>query len=209
LSQIEQSIQQQEKQRQEEEIKAKCDKIEAEADKLLENENWINAKSKYEEALKLCPQEKSIQNKIEQCAKKIKDKEDKFNELLLEATVAEKKGKLKEALSMLEEAQKIKLDNSELKKRIKNIHFNLDFETEKKPAPQKTKVEKGVAFLSKPTKNSSEEDDFWGVSKNKKVNVETKKIDDDFLGIGNQKTSEIKGDNFLNVTKKKDKSLDF
>jgi tetratricopeptide (TPR) repeat protein len=210
LSKIEESIQKQEKQRQEEEIKAKCGKILAIADNLFQADKWVEAKQQYEMALNLCPKEKSIQSKIKQCTDKIKDIESAFTDFVFDATIDEKKGKLKEALLLLEKAQQIKPDDSKLKKRIQNIKFKLTFETEEKPPPQKPKEGKKNDFLNNPTKNSSEKDDFWRVAKNKKANTETKNSNGDFLGIANKKTSEKKGDDdFLNIPKKKDKSLDF
>jgi tetratricopeptide (TPR) repeat protein len=182
----------------------------AAADDLFNEEKWQEAKEKYEEASKLIPKENGLSDKIQLCSDKLRECEDKIKDLLFEATVAEKKGKLKEALSLLEKAQEIKSDDSDLKKRIKIINFNLNFGTGAKPAPQKPKVEKKDDFLNKPTKKSCEDDDFLGVSKNKKANTETKNSDGDFLGIGNKKTSEKKSDDdFFDVPKKKNRFLDF
>jgi tetratricopeptide (TPR) repeat protein len=141
---------------QQKENQGKAKKILAEADRLFADENWESAKSKYEEAHKLCPQDKDLQDKIKQCVDKIKDQEDVFGELLLEATLAEKKGSLSNALTFLEKALKMKPDDTKVKSRIKKIKFDLEFIESK--TNDKEREEDG--FLKTNTTGKIKEDDF-------------------------------------------------
>ena len=135
------------------------EKIVSSADVFFGEANWAEAKQQYEKALILRPREKGNQDKIKHCDDKIKEQEVVFNGLLAEATIAETKGKLPEALSLLEKAQKINPNNQNVHKRIKNIKFNLSFGTEKPPKKPKPKDHD---FLGKFI-----DDDFLGLHKNK------------------------------------------
>ena len=192
-------LQEQEKQRLEQENKEKCEKIIIVADRFFNEEKWAEAKQQYEMALNLCPQEKSIKDKITQCTNRIKALEDAYNELLFEATVAEKKGDLKQALAKLESAEKLKPDNTDVKKKIKNIRFSLSFEqgdsvtiTQKTPPksndgflpPKTQKTDDNDFWDTKPQKKNTQSDDF--VKKPQKT-VKSFDDDDDFLGLNKKK----------------------
>jgi tetratricopeptide (TPR) repeat protein len=155
----------------------KAAKIIEEAGKLFESD-WIAAKVKYKEALKLCPNNESIHDKIKQCADKLKVQEDTFSDLFLEATRAEKKGNLSNALTFLEKALKIKPDHTDVKSRIKKIKFDLEFGTNEKLEPiiqEFPKKTDNDDFIK--SSKSTEEDDFLGISKRKPE----KNAADDFL----------------------------
>jgi tetratricopeptide (TPR) repeat protein len=172
---------------QQKENQEKCEKIIAEADRLFGNEKWALAKEKYKEALKLSPNNKSTQNKIELCDNKLKIQEEAFKDLLFDATVAEKKGELSDALSLLKKAQQMKPDDNDVKKRIKKLKLDLEFETEK-TIPTKSNEKSDDDIFLKITKNEENDDDFLETSKKKKVNTETE--EKDFLCVSNNKTSD-------------------
>ncbi|MDR1551962.1 MAG: hypothetical protein LBS69_00665 [Prevotellaceae bacterium] len=171
------------------ENREKAEQIIAEADRLFADGNWGSAKSKYEEAENICPQQKDLQNKVKQCDDKIKAKENKFGELVFEATIAEKKGKFSDALNLLEQALKIKY-NDEIKSKIKKLNFKIEF----------TKEEVNIGNNDFPHQKTSkvENDDF--------LNLKTSKVEnDDFLNLKTGKVENDGDDDFLNV-KKKDKN---
>jgi hypothetical protein len=188
LTKTEQGIQQKEIQQKETENTAKCEKIIAAANNLFSEEKWAEAKAQYEMALSLCPQEKNIKDKIKQCTAQIKAKEDAFSDLMLEATVAEKKGSLKQSLENLEKALKIKPNNAELKSRIKKIKFDLNFGS--------TKSNNDDGFPKEQTK----EDDFLGISKKKNHNKTNE--DDDFI-VKNPRKPKDEDNDFLNPRNRK------
>jgi tetratricopeptide (TPR) repeat protein len=181
------------KEQQEKENKEKYEKIIVVADKLFSEEKWAEAKLQFEMALKLCPQEKSIKDKIKRCANKIKEKEDASNDLILEANIAEKKEKFSEAISFLEKALQIKSDDADIKRRIKNIKFKLNFERGNNMLPPLQKKDDDFLPKEKPRAKKNDDDwDFSEVAKSKSKNNEesdflkkTQKYtaDDDFLKI--------------------------
>jgi len=185
--------QEEEAKRQEEENKTKYEKILAIANKLFDEEKWEEAQLQYEMASDIFPQEKEIKDTIKLCMDKIKAIETAFNDFLSDAIIAETKGKLSEALILLEKAQHFKPDNGEVKKRIKNIKFNLDFggggttsQPKGKPnndfLPKMPKNENNCDFLNiKSQEKTNTEDDFLGISKNKKEENtgKSKKVDFD------------------------------
>jgi hypothetical protein len=171
--------------RKQQENKEKCDEIIRKADALFDSEKCANAKAKYEEALKLCPDDKVIQSKIKQCEDKIKAQEDVYSDLLLEASVAERKGDLSKALISLEKALKIKPEDINIKSRIKKIKFDLEFEQDDSTSthPKSLKKTDDDDFIKKGNKSTKkdEEDDFLGISKNQKTSDnEIKKKKNDF-----------------------------
>jgi tetratricopeptide (TPR) repeat protein len=197
----------------------KADRIIGEANKFFQEELWEDAKAKYEQALLICPNDKNVQSKIKDCSDKIKAIEDSYKGLLFEATVAEKKKKLQEALSLLEQAKKIKPEDAELIERIKKIQNKMKVEDfEQNDAPAKTDNTKppkenpetdndGWDFVKKP---EAKQDDFLGTEAkpNDFLGTETKPNDflgteakqDDFLG------TEAKPDDFLGAPKQEKKS---
>lgn len=199
FSKIEQLLQQQIEKQQEEEKKRKCEKILAEANTFFESGKWTEAQRKYDIALGLCPQEKSIKDKIKQCAEKIKEKEDAYNDYLSDATILEVKGKLSEALIYLEKALLLKSDDTLLLriKRIKN-KLKIDFgdNRNKNVSRKDIKSLENDDFLetkvkSENKKSQNTEDDFLGNSKNKKTASEA---DNNFLGIPKSKKSDVQND---------------
>ncbi|MDR2064224.1 MAG: hypothetical protein LBP85_00725 [Prevotellaceae bacterium] len=172
---------------QQKENQEKSAKIIEEADRLFANENLTAAKAKYGEAGKLCPDNKSVQDKIKQCADKIKEQEDTYKELLFEATLAEKKGKLSDALMSLEKALKIKPDDAGVKSRIKKIKLDLESKDSQPKSPAKPKAD---------------DDDFLGINTKKNTG---KKPGDDFLP-NSGKIEKDKDDDFLN-RKKNNKNI--
>lgn len=188
FSKIEQLLQQQIEKQQEEEKKRKCEKILAEANTFFESGKWTEAQRKYDIALGLCPQEKSIKDKIKQCAEKIKEKEDAYNDYLSDATILEVKGKLSEALIYLEKALLLKSDDTLLLriKRIKNkIKIDFGDNRNKNVSRKDIKSLENDDFLetkvkSENKKSQNTEDDFLGNSKIDKTGSEQY---NDFLGI--------------------------
>jgi tetratricopeptide (TPR) repeat protein len=88
------------------------------ADQLFDAKNWFDAKKKYEEALKLCPQQKQfVSNKIKTCERWI----NKFKDLIFEANNAKKKNDLQKELSLLKDALTLKPDDNDIISRIKKI----------------------------------------------------------------------------------------
>jgi tetratricopeptide (TPR) repeat protein len=180
----------------------KCEKIIIEADKMLKSDRWEEAKVQYEIALKLWPQNVSIKDKLKQCVDKIKAKEDAYNDLLFEATIAEKKGKLREAIDKLEKASVINPDNADVKRRIKNIKFNLEFESRsniKSDTNQKTKINDDFfESIAKSKNTTSKESDngFLNIKSQKKAN------DDDFFIAKKPPKNIIDDDDFLGLNKK-------
>jgi tetratricopeptide (TPR) repeat protein len=106
----------------------KAHSIVVEADTMFEKKQWENAKHKYLEALELCPNDATIQNKIKECEEKIKKIEDTFKDLLFEAIVAEKKKKFRDALLLLEEALEIKPYDRKVIKEINRVKNLIKFE---------------------------------------------------------------------------------
>lgn len=178
----------------------KCSEIIKKADKLFKDEKWGDAKEKYQIILDIFPQNSDVQNKIEQCHIGIEKQESIYKDYLMQAVVSEKKSKLNEALESLEHAQIIKPDDGEVKKRIKNIKFKLQFgdsdipikknNTSKKLNDEKSddfflqkntksssgnKQDKNHSFIEKNKVGSKDDDDFLGLNK-------AIKDDDDFLG---------------------------
>jgi len=204
LEKIEDTIQQQ-KDNQE-----KCKKIITKADELFRSERWPEAQVQYQLASNLCPQDKELQNKINQCNDKIKAQEDPFTDLLMNAAILEKKSKLKDALEALEAAKKIRPDNEDIKRRIKKVKFALEFEDGTSlpaPIPKPAKVETNNDddfFGSKPNKilpkKSGNEDDFLGI----KINNSTsnKKNDEDDIFVKKPKKTIDDDDDFLGIKKK-------
>lgn len=189
---IEQLLQQQTARRQEEENKARCERILFTANTLFDENKWTEAQQQYEAASNLCPQEKAIKDKINKCAANIKAQEDAFSDLIFEATLAERKGKLQDALSFLNKALLLKSDDT-LESRIKILRnkIKVDFGEEKKPKEKKSnewndffntepicKKDKHNGFIENPRKEI-ENDDFLGVFKNKKDELNSKKNDFD------------------------------
>jgi tetratricopeptide (TPR) repeat protein len=196
----------------------KAEKIVAEADKLFEKALWEDAKAKYEEAISLYSNNKSISDKIQQCAAKIKAQADQFADLLFEAKLAEKKNKWQEALSYLEQAEKIYPNHAELIEYFKKVRnaMKLDFgeaittttdaSTEKNhsinnddwefatKAKAKAKSNPKQDHFLKSNSNSQQsnsDDDFLGIAQNKKSPVKTSAPDDDdFLGVSKEKKSD-------------------
>jgi len=188
----------------------KCNKITIKADELFQSERWQEALAQYQLALNLCPQDKLLQAKINECNANIKEVEDKFTDLLMNATVSEKKGKLKDALEALEDAKRIRPDNEDIKRRIKNIKFSLEFDDGKciRDAPQKPKkietINDDDFFETNPInelpKNSVNEDDFLGIKKNNSTS--NKKNDEDDFFIKKPKKAIDNDDDFLGTKRK-------
>jgi len=204
IKKIEDTIQQQK------ENKEKCEKIILKGDALFQEERWIEAQSQYQLALNLCPEVKSALTKLNECNSKIKEQEDTFTDLLLQANISEKKGKMKNALESLEAAKKIRPDNEDIKKRIKNIKFNLDFEDDANSSsvpnkPSKADINKQEDFFDlKPkletTKKNDDNDDFLGI-KTTKTTLNNKPVEDDFFAKKPKKTIDDE-DDFLGLKKK-------
>lgn len=192
------------------ENKEKCEKIMEKGDALFQDERWIEAQSQYQLALNLCPEVKSALSKLNECNSKIKEQEDTFTDLLLQANILEKKGKMKNALESLEAAKKIRPDNEDIKKRIKNIKFNLDFEDDANSSsvankPSKANINKQEDFFDlKPkletTKKNDDNDDFLGI-KTTKTTLNNKPVEDDFFAKKPKKTIDDE-DDFLGLKKK-------
>lgn len=183
---------------QQKENQEKCKKITDKADELFQVERWPEAKVQYQLALNLCPQDKSLQAKLNVCNSKLKEQEDRFSDLLLNANVFEKKGKFKDAIDALEAARKIRPDNKDIKRRIEKMKFTLEFDD-------------GACIresIQKPkTNDTKNDDDFFGTTSNKEL--PKKNNDDDFLGVKTTKIiSNIKNDDddFLGTTSNKELS---
>ena len=197
ISNIEETI------RQQKDNQEKCIKIVTKADELFRNEKLQEALTQYLSALNLCPQDKTLQAKLSDCNAKIKEVEAKFNDLLKIATISEKKGELKDALETLEDAKRIKPDNEDIKRRIKNIKFNLEFDDGESiiDAPQKPeKINNNDDFLrtnqiNDIRKNNDNEDDFLGRKKNNSSSI--KNDEDDFFKKKSKKTIDDDNDDFL------------
>lgn len=204
IKKIEESIQQQ-KVNQE-----KSKNMIAKADELFKVDKFQEALSQYQLALNLCPQDKLLQANINECNAKIKEVEDKFSDLLINATISEKKGKLKDALEALEDAKSIRPDNEDIKRRIKIIKFALEFDDGKciRDVPQKPKkIETNNDddfFETNPINelpiNSVNEDDFLGIKKNNSSS--NKKNDEDDFFIKKPKKAIDDDDDFLGIKKK-------
>jgi tetratricopeptide (TPR) repeat protein len=176
------------------------------ADKYFNSANFEEAKTAYEEALKLKPNDEYCNKQIIAIPERKKQIEDEkrqkelesaFNELILEATTAEKKGKLKEALEYLYKALKLKPNDDALKARIKKIKFNLEFDTDDISTSKPKDNGNFLGDDKKPKENPKpKENDFLGGSTGKS----TDKIDDDFIVKKPRKT--IDDDDFLNPKKK-------
>ena len=188
----------------------KCKNIITKADELFRGARLQEALTQYQLALNLCPQDKSLQANINECNVKIKEVEDKFTDLLMNATISEKKGKLKDALEALEDAKRIRPDNEDIKRRIKNIKFSLEFDDGKciRDAPQKPKkiepINDDDFFETNPInelpKNSVNEDDFLGIKKNNSTS--NKKNDEDDFFIKKPKKAIDNDDDFLGTKRK-------
>ena len=221
LKTIEQLLQQQEKERQEKENKEKCEQIVAVAETLFAEEKWAEAKKQYEMALNLCPQEKNINDKIKQCADNLKAQEDAFNELVFDANIAEKEGRLKDALSNLEEALQRKPDDLSLLSHIKRvkIKIKLDFDETpnnktpvvQKPTPKVPKEPDEDFFNIKPKQNNTPKEEFIiptaknidnGIFIEKKPKKTPKESDENFWNIKSQ-PKKIKDDDFIKKPQKK------
>ncbi|MDR1723187.1 MAG: hypothetical protein LBR84_04510 [Tannerella sp.] len=192
---IELLIKKEEQLQQQKAIEEQCLKLVGQADELYGKEQWQEAKLKLEEALKLSPKNKDVQSKIHQCEAQIKAQEDAFNDLLMQATVSEKKGQLKEALDILEKALAIRHDNSDVKGRIKRIKFNMDFEVENDNKRAVTKeVKNKIDFQANKPKVSL--DDDFDLKK-------PRKIDDDDFDLKKPKKSFLDDDDDFLMPKKK------
>ncbi len=204
IEKIEETIQQQ-KVNQE-----KCKNIIAKADELFRGARLQEALAQYQLALNLCPQDKLLQANINECNAKIKEVEDKFTDLLMNATISKKKGKLKDALEALEDAKKIRPDNEDIEKRIENIKFDLKFEDGTSliaTIPIAKKVETnndddffGTNPINELPKNSVNEDDFLGIKKNNSTS--NKKNDEDDFFIKKPKKIIDDDDDFLGTKRK-------
>lgn len=192
------------------ENKEKCEKIMEKGDVLFQNERWIESQSQYQLALNLCPLDKSALIKLNECNAKIKEQEDTFTDLLLQANIFEKKGKHKNALEALETAKKIRPDNEDIKKRIKKVKFNLDFEDNGNSSsvpqkPSKDDINKEEDFFDlKPkiesTKKIEDNDVFLGI-KTAKTILNNKPVEDDFF-VKKLKKNIDDEDDFLGPKKK-------
>lgn len=109
------------------ENREKCEKIIVQADESFQDGKWIEAHAAYTMALNLCPQDKALHNKLNQCNAKILAQEEVFKGLIADAIFAKKEGKLKEALSFYETALKMHPDDKDLKNRIEKLNFDLQF----------------------------------------------------------------------------------
>lgn len=109
------------------ENREKCEKIIAEADESFQDEKWKEAHAAYTMALNLCPQDKVLHNKLNQCDAIIQAQEETFKGLIADAIFAKKEGKLKEALAFYQTALKMHPDDKDLKNRIDKIKFDLQF----------------------------------------------------------------------------------
>lgn len=177
----------------------KCNEIIKKADKLFKDEKWGDAKEKYQIIIDIFPQNSDVQNRIEECHLEIKKQEGIYKDYLMQAIVSEKKSKLNDALESLEYAQKIKPDDGEVKKRIKNIKFKLQFGDSDTPIKKNNTSKKANDkksddfFLQKKTKSSSgnkQDKNCSFIEKNKIGN----KDNDDFLGLNKAITDD---DDFL------------
>jgi tetratricopeptide (TPR) repeat protein len=199
LSKIEQIIRQQEKQRQEAENRTKFEKTCNVADKHFQSGKWEESKQQYEEALKLYPNDKAVQGKIRQCSDKIKEIENAYKELLSKATKAESSKKWSEALELLNKAQQMRPD-SEVKKRIGKIKFNLEFEKDGTSHPKPPTKD----VFQQSNKGKVKREDFW---EKKTSDVAKKEEIDDFLGGSKKKKTEEKAkgnkDDFDDFLRKK------
>jgi tetratricopeptide (TPR) repeat protein len=183
------------------ENQAKCEKIIVTADKIFESKKWEEAKKQYERALNLCPQNSTLQSKISECNAQIKAEENAFNQLLADATFAQKGGKLKEALSLLERALNMRPNDLDVKKRINKSNFELSFisNSNSKTKPKiETKDNRDFPDGAKKPKENpkTEGDDFLGG----KTGKSTSKTDDDFIAKKPKKP--IDDDDFLKTKKK-------
>ncbi|MDR2511987.1 MAG: hypothetical protein LBC89_05975 [Bacteroidales bacterium] len=182
--------------------KEKADKIVAEADIFFEKELFEVAKTKYEEALILCRNDKNIQSKIKDCRDKIKAIEIKFKDLIFDADTLTKDGKIKQTLSKLEEALRLQPDNKEIIEKINKLKKKLEFEndfgktntgnnntkltsTKEEGSRNTQKIEKITRDVLYTKKVQNTDDDFLGSTKKKTI-TETSEIkkavdDDDFL----------------------------
>jgi tetratricopeptide (TPR) repeat protein len=208
LSKIEKELQQQEKEQREKENKEKCEKILVVANNYFDKEEWEEAEQQYKSALELCPQEKNIKDRIKQCTTQIKAEKATFDELMFEAQVAEKKGRLQEALSCLEKALLLKSDDTLLyrMKVVKNkIKLNFD-NSSNNSIPDTTIIinnpKNNIDFLGRTTEKQIIQDDDFLNSKSQQKNKKEEFIktidEDDFLG---KKTTKIKeaDDDFLKI----------
>lgn len=159
------------------------------AEKFFQEGRWLEAQGQYQLALNLCPQDKSLLVKLNECISKIKEQEDKFSDLLMNATILEKKGKLKDSLEALEDAKKIRPDDEDIKKRIKNIKFAIEFDDNNCFTKNPTKIEK------------KSDDDFLGIKTNEKIHKESV-LDDNFLGIKKNNSSSSKKNDDDSLLKK-------
>lgn len=157
-------IDQKEKEQQERENRIKSEPIIALANNFFNEENWIEAKNQYEKALVLCPNESSVIAQIKECNDQVLKQKELFKEYLFEATIKEKKGNLKDALSILISAQQIQPDNPEIRRKITEIKLKLEFDavdTKMPPPPSEGRNTTKDDFFetSSPPIN---EDDFFG-----------------------------------------------
>jgi tetratricopeptide (TPR) repeat protein len=192
---LEQLIKIQEIVQQQEERQRKCIVLVKYADQLFDEKNWFHAKEKYEEALKLCPKEKSLLNKVKICELELFKIDDKFKDLILEANVAKGKEDSQKELFLLKEASKIKPENKEVLSRIKRIEFDLKF-NEKEIGKEKNDDRKILDNTQNKNNSTTSKDDFLGNNKIAKI------PDKDFLNRNPKKISKTDED-FLNPLKRK------
>jgi tetratricopeptide (TPR) repeat protein len=175
----------------------KAQTIVAEADKMFEKKQWDDAKRKYTEALKLCPNDTAIQSKIKEYAAKIKAIDDAFKDLLFDANALIKRGKSEQAMLKLKEALKIQPDDKEVKEKIdklnKKLDFDRSFEQDKSPRIKKTggKVSKsGIDTTTNDNCNFGNSPIKKKTKTSKVIESGTKKTDkeDGFLGTTASKT---------------------
>ena len=113
-------------------------------------------------------------------------------------------------LNHQKQQKKIRPDNEDIKKRIKNIKFNLDFEDDANSSsvankPSKANINKQEDFFDlKPkletTKKNDDNDDFLGI-KTTKTTLNNKPVEDDFFAKKPKKTIDDE-DDFLGLKKK-------
>lgn len=203
--------------------KEKSDNILANGDNLFLDKKWSEAKSQYQLALNVCPQNNVIQNKIDQCDEKIQEEEHIFNGLKSDAVFASKADNFEEAISLYEKALKMKPDDQEIKSRIEKIKSDLKSGKNKKIIPEQPKtsgdflgakntpkssdITNDKNFLRNKEKtenrNAANNDNFLG---NKRENKIATTSNDNFLGNKSVKNSTItkEQDNFISKSPKKE-----
>ena len=180
------------------------------AESLFTEAKYVEAKEKYELAASI-QKDKKVADAIIACNAKLKAIDETCSDLLLKATQFENKRDLHQAISCLNEIITLKGDNEDIKKRIKKLEFNSNFNSPLK--------EKDKPFVEKDKKKPTKTIDILVKNDDpKKEKTKSEKNDDDFLnksGTDKKKSSEVRIDlekkNDLKniISEKKEKDDDF